>query len=73
MHERRFFVTFPRLTAYNDSEGSDSVKRIRCNLIGIIAFSFGFGVLIGGLLPSWIIVWILGIALLFLGVLLQHS
>ncbi|MGE4548695.1 MAG: hypothetical protein AB7C89_03970 [Intestinibacillus sp.] len=32
--------------------------------IGLAALALGIGILIGGLLPSWCIVWILGIGLI---------
>lgn len=38
--------------------------------IGLAAAALGLGVLIGGLLPSWCVVWILGFALLGVGILL---
>ena len=69
---RRFFVTLFSCSAYTDNERGDSVRRMRCSTIGLIAFSFGIGVLIGGLLPSWVVVWILGITLLVVGSLLLH-
>ena len=38
--------------------------------IGLAAAALGLGVLIGGLLPSWCVVWILGLVLIAVGVLL---
>lgn len=35
---------------------------------GIAAAALGIGILIGGLLPAWFVVWILGIVLIVLGV-----
>lgn len=40
---------------------------MRCGIFGVAAISFGAGILIGGLLPHWFIIWILGIALLVAG------
>ena len=71
--KRRFFVTFFSFRIIMTLERSDSLKRMRCNLIGIVALTFGAGVLIGGLLPSWIVVWILGITLLLVGVFLIYG
>ena len=48
------------------------MKRMRSEIIGIAAISFGLGILIGGLLPGWLIVWIMGIALLTAGFFLLH-
>ena len=43
---------------------------MRCGFLGIAAISFGVGVLVGGLLPSCLVIWILGIALLAAGIFL---
>ena len=36
-------------------------------VVGIAAAAFGIGILIGGLLPTWFVVWILGIVLIIVG------
>ncbi len=40
--------------------------------IGLIVTMLGLGVLVGGLLPSWCIVWILGILFVAIGILLMR-
>ncbi|MCB6365443.1 hypothetical protein LI291_04520 [Intestinibacillus massiliensis] len=41
--------------------------------IGLAAAALGLGVLIGGLLPSWCTVWVLGTLLIAVGVLLLRQ
>lgn len=37
---------------------------------GIAAVALGAGILIGGLLPSWLVIWLLGLTLIAAGILL---
>lgn len=37
-------------------------------VIGLAAAALGIGVLIGGLLPSWFVIWILGLGLIVVGI-----
>lgn len=36
-------------------------------VLGVAAIAFGAGILIGGLLPSWFVVWLLGLLLIGVG------